>query len=168
MRRVLETGEPVIGYEHVGRVRSAPHRETAHMLSFTRLEDDRGGPIGVYYTVVDMTERHRARQRLALLDRAGERIGSSLDITRTAQELADVAVPGWPTSSPWTCWSRCCGARSPPARSTGPDRAVPRRPAVGPRRGVPEAGSQRRAGGRLSGRVAPGGRAAWRTGRPVI
>ncbi|MFD8231566.1 SpoIIE family protein phosphatase [Streptomyces sp. NPDC059696] len=94
MRHVLQTGEPVVGYEHVGHVRSAPLHETAHMLSFTRLEDDRGHPIGVYYTVVDMTDRHRARQRLALLDRAGESIGRSLDLTRTAQELADVAVPG--------------------------------------------------------------------------
>jgi PAS domain S-box-containing protein len=94
MRHVLETGEAVIGYEHVGHVRSAPLRETAHMLSFTRLEDDRGHPIGVYYTVVDMTERHRARQRLALLDRAGQSIGRSLDLNRTAQELADVAAPG--------------------------------------------------------------------------
>ncbi|MEW2051282.1 SpoIIE family protein phosphatase [Streptomyces sp. NPDC005476] len=95
MRRVLETGEPVIGYELVGRVRAAPHRETAHMLSFTRLDDDQGSAMGVYYTVVDMTERHRGRQRLALLDRAGRQIGRSLDIARTAQELADVAVPGF-------------------------------------------------------------------------
>ncbi|NEB01103.1 SpoIIE family protein phosphatase [Streptomyces sp. SID13726] len=93
MRRVLETGEPIVGYEHVGRVRAAPHRETAHTMSFTRIDDDRGHPMGVYYTVVDITERHRARQRLALLDRAGEYIGRSLDIRRTAQELADVAVP---------------------------------------------------------------------------
>jgi PAS domain S-box-containing protein len=94
MRHVLTTGEPVVGYEHIGRVRSAPHRETAHMMSFIRLEDDEGHPMGVYYTVVDVTERHRARQRLALLDRAGRHIGRSLDINRTAQELADVAVPG--------------------------------------------------------------------------
>jgi PAS domain S-box-containing protein len=93
MRQVLETGRPVFGYELVGRIRSAPHRETAHMLSFTRLDDDHGHPMGVYYTVVDITERHRARQRLALLDRAGERIGRTLDPVRTAQELADVAVP---------------------------------------------------------------------------
>jgi PAS domain S-box-containing protein len=92
MRRVLESGRPVVGYEHVGQVRSAPHRETAHMMSFTRLDDDRGHPMGVYYTVVDITERYRARQRLALLDRAGEQIGRTLDIVRTAQELADVAV----------------------------------------------------------------------------
>ncbi|MEU9168000.1 SpoIIE family protein phosphatase [Streptomyces sp. NPDC048420] len=93
MRHVLETGEPIVGYEHVGRVRAAPHRETAHTMSFTRLDDDQGHPMGVYYTVVDITERHRARQRLALLDRAGEFIGRSLDSRRTAQELADVAVP---------------------------------------------------------------------------
>ncbi|MGW2619141.1 SpoIIE family protein phosphatase [Streptomyces sp. NPDC001500] len=95
MRQVLESGEPVVGYEHLGHVRAAPHRETAHMLSFTRLDDDHGRPVGVYYTVVDITDRHRARQRLALLDRAGRRIGSSLDIVRTAQELADAAVPGF-------------------------------------------------------------------------
>ncbi|MFG1668374.1 SpoIIE family protein phosphatase [Streptomyces sp. Y7] len=93
MRRVLDTGEPVVGYEHVGLVRSAPHRETAHMMSFTRLEDEDGHPMGVYYTVVDVSERHRARQRLDLLDRAGEHIGRSLDIMQTAQELADVVVP---------------------------------------------------------------------------
>ncbi|WP_436849983.1 SpoIIE family protein phosphatase [Streptomyces monashensis] len=92
MRYVLATGRPVVGYEHVGRVRSTPLRETAYMMSFTRLEDDQGHPMGVYYTVVDITERHRARQRLALLDRAGEQIGRTLDIVRTAQELADVAV----------------------------------------------------------------------------
>ncbi|MEU1179011.1 SpoIIE family protein phosphatase [Streptomyces sp. NPDC005820] len=95
MRRVLADGVTVVGYEHVGHVRAAPHRETAHMLSFTRLDDDHGNPVGVYYTVVDITDRHRARQRLALLDRAGRSIGSSLDIARTAQELADVAVPGF-------------------------------------------------------------------------
>ncbi|MFC8246754.1 SpoIIE family protein phosphatase [Streptomyces chartreusis] len=93
MRRVLETGDPVVGYEHVGLVRSAPHRETAHMMSFTRLEDEQGHPMGVYYTVVDVSARHRARQRLDLLDRAGEHIGRSLDILQTAQELADVAIP---------------------------------------------------------------------------
>ncbi|MEU8651759.1 SpoIIE family protein phosphatase [Streptomyces sp. NPDC048737] len=95
MRQVLETGEPVVGYEHVGRMRAAPLRETAHMLSFTRLDDDHRQPMGVYYTVVDITDRHRARQRLALLDRAGRHIGRSLDIARTAQELAEVVVPGF-------------------------------------------------------------------------
>jgi len=128
MRQVLETGRPVVGYEHVGQVRSAPHRETAHMLSFTRLEDDRGHPMGVYYTVVDITERHRARQRLALLDRAGESIGRTLDITRTAQELADVAVPEF---ADHVCVdlleSVLRGAEPTAAPDAGPDRVPLRR-----------------------------------------
>ncbi|MFF9215001.1 SpoIIE family protein phosphatase [Streptomyces viridosporus] len=94
MRHVLETGERVVDHVHTGRVRSAPLRDTAHLMSFTRLDDEQGRPAGVYYTVVDVTEWQRARQRLALLDRAGERIGRTLDIMGTAQELADVAVPG--------------------------------------------------------------------------
>ncbi|MGW1271048.1 PAS domain-containing protein, partial [Streptomyces sp. NPDC002491] len=128
MRRVLESGEPVIGYELVGRVQAAPHRETAHMLSFTRLEDERGGPMGVYYTVVDMTERHRARQRLALLDRAGRRIGRSLDITRTAQELADVAVPDFADVVTVDLLEPVLrGAEPAPTLSMGPDDSVTRR-----------------------------------------
>ncbi|WAZ20056.1 SpoIIE family protein phosphatase [Streptomyces cinnabarinus] len=95
MRRVLETGVPIVGYEHLGQLRSAPYRETAHMMSFTRLEDDQGRAMGVYYTVVDVSDRHRARRRLALLDRAGRHIGRTLDVVHTAQELADVAVPGF-------------------------------------------------------------------------
>jgi anti-sigma regulatory factor (Ser/Thr protein kinase) len=35
----------------------------------------------------------KARQRLALLFEAGSRIGTTLDVTRTAEELAEVAVP---------------------------------------------------------------------------
>ncbi|MET8218532.1 SpoIIE family protein phosphatase [Streptomyces hirsutus] len=93
MRHVLETGESVTDFEQVGQARSAPLRETAHMLSFTRLDDDRGHPMGVCYSVVDITDRHRARQRLALLDRAGRLIGRTLNVMHTAQELADVAVP---------------------------------------------------------------------------
>ncbi|GAA2479585.1 SpoIIE family protein phosphatase [Streptomyces longisporus] len=141
MRRVLETGQPVVGYEHVGHVRSAPLRETAHMMSFTRLEDDHGHPMGVYYTVVDITERHRARQRLALLDRAGEQIGRSLDIVRTAQELADVAVPGCADFVCVDLLEWVLRGAEPPAGPLSPTEAVPLRRAghqsVNP--GVPEA-----------------------------
>ncbi|MET8567554.1 SpoIIE family protein phosphatase [Streptomyces sp. NPDC004783] len=37
----------------------------------------------------------RARQRLELLCKAAECVGTTLDVTRTAQELADVAVPAF-------------------------------------------------------------------------
>ncbi|MEU9700733.1 SpoIIE family protein phosphatase [Streptomyces sp. NPDC047981] len=94
MREVLASGEPVLGYEHVGRPRSRPERDHAHAMSFVRLDDDNGRALGVCYAVVDITERYRARQRLALMARASERIGRSLDVMDTAQGLADVAVPG--------------------------------------------------------------------------
>ncbi|MFF2809832.1 SpoIIE family protein phosphatase [Streptomyces sp. NPDC058000] len=93
MRRVLESGEPVLGYEHIGHPQSEPRYERAHAMSFVRLDGGNGQPIGVCYTVIDITERYRSRQRLTLLDRAGTAIGQSLDVLRTAQELADVAVP---------------------------------------------------------------------------
>jgi PAS domain S-box-containing protein len=93
MREVLESGVSVIAYEHLGRTLAAPHREQAHSMSFVRLEDDNGRPIGVYYTVIDITDRYRARRRLALLDRAGQHIGRTLDVMQTAQDLSDVAVP---------------------------------------------------------------------------
>ncbi|MFD7326485.1 SpoIIE family protein phosphatase [Streptomyces sp. NPDC059875] len=94
MRQVLDTGEPVTGYEHVGRTRAEPGRDHAHAMSFIRLDDDNGRALGVCYAVVDITDRYRARLRLALMARASERIGRSLDVMGTAQDLADVAVPG--------------------------------------------------------------------------
>ncbi|MEU9454790.1 SpoIIE family protein phosphatase [Streptomyces sp. NPDC048277] len=93
MRRVLATGVPVLNHESVGRALSDPGRDRAFSWNFIRLDDDGGRPVGVYYSVVDITDRHRSRKRLSLLDRAGERIGRSLDVMRTAQDLADAAVP---------------------------------------------------------------------------
>ncbi|RKE22681.1 SpoIIE family protein phosphatase [Streptomyces sp. TLI_171] len=43
----------------------------------------------------DAGPEDRARRRLALLGEAGLRIGSTLEVDRTAQELADVAVEGF-------------------------------------------------------------------------
>ncbi|MFF3767693.1 SpoIIE family protein phosphatase [Streptomyces sp. NPDC001922] len=93
MRRVLETGVPSVGFEYLGHPESDSVREHAYSTSFFRLEDETEEVLGVCYMVLDITENYRARQRLALLNKASERIGSSLDVLRTAQELADVAVP---------------------------------------------------------------------------
>ncbi|MFI7102346.1 SpoIIE family protein phosphatase [Streptomyces sp. NPDC050161] len=93
MRQVLESGVPQLDHEHVGRPRSDPHEERAYSMSFVRLDDADGRAIGVCYTVIDITERYRSRRRLTLLDRAGQYIGRTLDVLRTAQDLADVAVP---------------------------------------------------------------------------
>ncbi|MGQ4363766.1 SpoIIE family protein phosphatase [Streptomyces sp. SAS_272] len=92
MRRTLETGEP----RHVENVVRAPgeSRQHAWAVDLYRVQDADGRVLGVASTGHDMTEQHRARQRLQLIAEASTLIGSTLDVTRTAQELADVAVPG--------------------------------------------------------------------------
>ncbi|MDT0454854.1 SpoIIE family protein phosphatase [Streptomyces sp. DSM 41527] len=93
MRRVLQTGAPVMDYEFRSPTYADPSQERAYSASFFGLEDPQGRRIGLWYMVIDVTERWRAQERLALLNDASVRIGSTLDVTRTAQELADVAVP---------------------------------------------------------------------------
>ncbi|WP_172638872.1 SpoIIE family protein phosphatase [Streptomyces tailanensis] len=65
-----------------------------------RPTDLRGAPSGSVATVRDSTElralsgrAEAARERLKLLYDAGVGVGTSLDVTRTAEELAEVAVP---------------------------------------------------------------------------
>jgi PAS domain S-box-containing protein len=93
MRRVLATGSPEMDYEFRSPTYADPTQERAYSASFFGLADPRGGRIGIWYMVIDVTERWRAQDRLALLNDASIRIGSTLDVTQTAQELADVAVP---------------------------------------------------------------------------
>nr|WP_254399728.1 SpoIIE family protein phosphatase/ATP-binding protein [Streptomyces sp. AC602_WCS936] len=65
-----------------------------------RPTDIRGGPAGSVTTLRDSTElralsgrAETARERLDILYAAGVGIGTSLDVTRTAEELAELAVP---------------------------------------------------------------------------
>ncbi|WP_432073154.1 SpoIIE family protein phosphatase [Streptomyces wuyuanensis] len=93
MRRVLRTGRPVIGWEKRGRPPGDPDHEHVYSTSSFRLEDADGRVLGVADAAIDVTERHRAQERLKLLAEGGARIGTSLEVMRTAQELAEVAVP---------------------------------------------------------------------------
>ncbi|MGP3982441.1 sodium/proline symporter PutP [Streptomyces sp. KR80] len=93
MERVLETGAPVMDYEFRGPTYPDPHRKRAYSASFFGMEDHHGQRVGIWYMVIDVTERWQAQERLALLNDASGRIGSTLDVTLTAQELADDAVP---------------------------------------------------------------------------
>ncbi|MGW1881466.1 SpoIIE family protein phosphatase [Streptomyces sp. NPDC001970] len=93
LAQVLESGVPVIGFEKHGRPPGDPGREHVHSVSAFRLEDHDGRVLGVADAAVDVTDRYLARQRLAVLAEGGARIGSTLDVMRTAQELAEVAVP---------------------------------------------------------------------------
>jgi PAS domain S-box-containing protein len=101
MRRVLETGVPSVEqHTVVGRLRSDPEHDHAWSLSCYRLEDHHGRVLGVVDSVVDVTDRHRAaaeaaqaRRRLALIADGTARIGTTLEVERTAHELAEVTVP---------------------------------------------------------------------------
>ncbi|MEU9480986.1 SpoIIE family protein phosphatase [Streptomyces sp. NPDC048191] len=99
-RRVLDTGVPVIDNTIVGRTPADPDTDHTWAHSLYRLEDAMGNVLGVAVTVVDITEQYRAsleaeaaRRRLAVIADASARIGTTLELDRTACELAEVAVP---------------------------------------------------------------------------
>ncbi|MFE1836418.1 SpoIIE family protein phosphatase [Streptomyces sviceus] len=91
MARALETGDPQY-LEHYLRV-AGEAREHAWSVFIAPLRDRSGRVQGVGLSGHDITEQFWARKRLQLIAEASKRIGSTLDVTRTAQELADMAVP---------------------------------------------------------------------------
>ncbi|KUO06403.1 SpoIIE family protein phosphatase [Streptomyces caeruleatus] len=88
--RVLTTGQgtDVRTYVPVGGDRT--HAWLARMAPIT---DGRGRVRGVSVAAHDFTEQYVAQERLQLVNEASVRIGTTLDVTRTAQELADICVP---------------------------------------------------------------------------
>ncbi|WP_416530320.1 SpoIIE family protein phosphatase [Streptomyces coelicoflavus] len=91
MRRVLTTGRR---HDMQTRLRAVGEsRAHAWNARIAPLTDADGRVCGVCVSAHDFTEQHRARERLQLVNEASVRIGTTLDVTRTAQELADVCVP---------------------------------------------------------------------------
>ncbi|WP_329157903.1 SpoIIE family protein phosphatase [Streptomyces sp. NBC_01717] len=93
LRRVLKTGVPMVDAVHRGRTPADPGRDHVWNVSSFALTGPDGRTLGVTDAVIDITDRYRARERLAFLDEAAARIGTTLDVTRTAEELVDVLVP---------------------------------------------------------------------------
>ncbi|TDT97984.1 PAS domain S-box-containing protein [Streptomyces sp. 846.5] len=91
MLRVLATGER-LDVETFMRT-GGEAREHAWSAHLTPLVDDRGAVHGVCLTAHDITETYLGRRRLQLVNDASVRIGTTLDITRTAEELTEVCVP---------------------------------------------------------------------------
>ncbi|MFK0216804.1 SpoIIE family protein phosphatase [Streptomyces vinaceus] len=92
-RHVLETGEALVQTEVRGLLRGDPDRQHVWSETILPLRSSSGELIALAHTVADVTERARARERLALVNDASTRIGTTLDVLRTAQELVEVAVP---------------------------------------------------------------------------
>ncbi|MEU1373721.1 SpoIIE family protein phosphatase [Streptomyces triculaminicus] len=97
MREVMATGIPLVDQFVVGPTADPAAGERARLVSFYRLEDPAGRPMGLATSDVDVTDRHRtvteARRRLALIADASVLIGTTLDLDQTARELAEVVVP---------------------------------------------------------------------------
>ncbi|MFF3753098.1 SpoIIE family protein phosphatase [Streptomyces sp. NPDC002018] len=91
MRRALRTGEPETALTF--RRAAGEHHERAWNVSLSPLTDQEGRVRAVAVTGLEISEEYRAREGLALLNEAGLRIGTTLDVTRTAQELASTPLP---------------------------------------------------------------------------
>ncbi|MER7914099.1 PAS domain-containing protein, partial [Streptomyces sp. NPDC096068] len=94
MRQVLHSGTAVVDARRVGRTPADPGRDRVWSCSYAPLLDrgDRRS-LGLIASLVDITESQeahdeveRARRRFALLAEAGARIGTTLDLGRTAEE----------------------------------------------------------------------------------
>ncbi|WP_164904818.1 SpoIIE family protein phosphatase [Streptomyces cyaneus] len=99
MRRALDRGEAVVDFRHTSGSAN-PEQQRTWSCSYAPLLGGAGQRVGVIASLIDVTagqrahlEAERARRRLALLAEAGTQMGSTLDLTQTAQEVVRVLVP---------------------------------------------------------------------------
>ncbi|MGW7281471.1 SpoIIE family protein phosphatase [Streptomyces sp. NPDC054844] len=95
MRHVLDTGEPFLDLHFLGRPPSDPETDHLWSCAYYRLQDADGHVFGVCEDAFDISDRHRAQQRLALLVEAGRRIGTTLDVMVTAEKITEMGVPAF-------------------------------------------------------------------------
>ncbi|MCT9081836.1 SpoIIE family protein phosphatase [Streptomyces fulvoviolaceus] len=88
VERVLRGGETVPREAFL----RTPGETRAWLLSLYPVRDPAGRVRAMSLAAVDTTEQVRARRRLSVLNEAGLRIGTTLDLTRTADELAEVCT----------------------------------------------------------------------------
>lgn len=90
MRRVFAAGEPE---QFLVRGRARPDaRERVWSVAVSPIRTPSGQVRHVQLSALDVAEQHLARERLALLNDVSTHVGRTLDVTRTAQEMADVTV----------------------------------------------------------------------------
>ncbi|MCP3753990.1 SpoIIE family protein phosphatase [Streptomyces sp. TBY4] len=100
MGKVLECGSAVVDVRRTGRTPADPDHDRTWSCSYAPLLDGSGRRLGLIASLIDITdgqraqaEAERARSRFALLAEAGTRIGTTLDLGQTAQEIVEVLVP---------------------------------------------------------------------------
>jgi PAS domain S-box-containing protein len=106
LRSVADDRRPVVSALVVLRTPGRPDRDQVRSVSFFPLSQAGDTRPGLGGLLVDVTDREQAlveaaagRQRLAMLDRAAARIGTTLDMNVTAQELVEAVVPDFADAS---------------------------------------------------------------------
>ncbi|MFE5188049.1 SpoIIE family protein phosphatase [Streptomyces sp. NPDC056628] len=90
LRQVLTTGR---GTAVRTKVAVGGDRTLSWLARMAPIRDAGGHVRGVSVAAHDFTEQYRAQERLQLVNEASVRIGTTLDVATTAQELADICVP---------------------------------------------------------------------------
>ncbi|GGV00194.1 hypothetical protein GCM10010275_43680 [Streptomyces litmocidini] len=91
--QVLHTGRPAFDLDVRLRSRSDPAVEAVVSAAVLRLQGPDGTVVGVAAALTDISARVRAEAGLRLLNEAATRVGTTLDVFRTAAEFCDLAVP---------------------------------------------------------------------------
>ncbi|MFE5138543.1 SpoIIE family protein phosphatase [Streptomyces fagopyri] len=93
MREVLRTGTTRVREYRLSLPADPGGEQHSFAVSVFCLQDADAQVLGVCVISIDVTESRRSRERLTILGEAGTRLGHTLDVMRTSQELADIAVP---------------------------------------------------------------------------
>lgn len=100
MQEVLDGGQAVVDVRRTGRTPADPGRERTWSCSYAPLVDGSGRTLGLIASLIDITESQqaehdveRARRRFALLAEAGTRVGTTLDLRQTSEEIVRMLVP---------------------------------------------------------------------------
>ncbi|TLQ47406.1 SpoIIE family protein phosphatase [Streptomyces marianii] len=100
MREVLQRGEAMVDVRGAARTPAEPDRDRMWSCSFAPLLDITGRRLGLIASLIDISDQEEARSqarraegRFALLADAGTRIGTTLDLRRTAEEVVQMLVP---------------------------------------------------------------------------
>ncbi|WP_308434802.1 SpoIIE family protein phosphatase [Streptomyces fructofermentans] len=91
MRQVVDSGTTRV-HQYRTWLTAGPLKDHTFAASFFCLQGADGRAVGVCTINVDVTEGRRVREQLAALGQAGARLGRTLDVMQTGQELADLAV----------------------------------------------------------------------------
>ncbi|GGY81314.1 hypothetical protein GCM10010300_26680 [Streptomyces olivaceoviridis] len=119
LREVAETGRPV-RYESYTAA-PALDQEQAWSIEMWPVRDASGEPAAVALAASDSSEQYWARRRLALLNEAATRVGTTLDVIGTAEEMIAVLVPQYADFASVDLLDWVLGADEPP---TPPDGGV--------------------------------------------